>query len=648
MPMPAFDIGIVIVSYNVRHFLENCLQSVEHASKTPLKVEVWVVDNASVDGTPQMVRERFPQVNFISNDKNVGFSTANNQAIRQMSAKYILLLNPDTILEEDTLRKCFDFMEHRPEAGVVGIRMIDGAGKFLPESKRSVPNLWNSFCKLFYLSDLFPKSKRFSGYNLGYLPEMETNKVEVLCGAFMFIRSACLSKVGLLDEAFFMYGEDIDLSYRILLGGYDVWYYPEATIIHYKGESTKKGSFNYIKTFYGAMQIYVDKHYGKSHAGVFAKVIKIAVGIRGVISGLSSLIKSIIHPLLDFCFLFLALLVVKCFWANYYYMDVDYYKKSPTHIVLLIYALVWVFTLWFNGYYEYIQTRKKKVISVVTGMLLILIIYSLLPEYLRTSRAIILLGGMISMPLLSMTSWLLQGLKADKKIPLEENAIAIVASMENAEKLKSVILSSVENVKIYFIAPDENFNNGYFANSINNLPKIIRKLKISEVIYGSEDVPINVIINSMSIIGAGIAYKIGSAETLKIIGSGDRNSNGELLSLDVKYKLDINYIRRAKRLLDICISLFMIPLSIIWIFLNGFSLKIFNWIGNVLIGRSTWIGYGGTVEDFEFLPPLPNAIFPLSALIENASDIKQTNIEYARNYNVFYDLKMTLKKLFVK
>jgi len=226
MLMPAYDIGIVIVSYNVRHFLERCLQSIDNACKSPLKVEIWVVDNASVDGTARMVQEHFSHVHFIGNENNVGFSTANNQAIRQMDSKYVLLLNPDTIIEEDTLMKCFDFMEQHPVAGVMGVRMIDGAGKFLPESKRSVPNLWNSFCKLFFLSDMFPESRRFSGYNLGYLPEMETNKIEVLCGAFMFIRAETLTKVGLLDEDFFMYGEDIDLSYRILQGGYEVWYFP--------------------------------------------------------------------------------------------------------------------------------------------------------------------------------------------------------------------------------------------------------------------------------------------------------------------------------------------------------------------------------------------------------------------------------------
>ncbi|MBK9743677.1 MAG: glycosyltransferase family 2 protein [Saprospiraceae bacterium] len=157
------DIGIVIVNYNVRHFLIQCLQSVRHSHTNNLKIDVWVVDNASVDGSQALISQNFPEVHLIANEKNVGFSAANNQAIREMNAKYVLLLNPDTVLEEDTLQKCFAFMEEHTDAGAVGVRMIDGSGKFLPESKRKIPDLWNSFCKLTFLSDLFPSSKLFVG-----------------------------------------------------------------------------------------------------------------------------------------------------------------------------------------------------------------------------------------------------------------------------------------------------------------------------------------------------------------------------------------------------------------------------------------------------------------------------------------------------
>ncbi|MEM1359023.1 MAG: glycosyltransferase family 2 protein, partial [Bacteroidota bacterium] len=232
------DLSVVIVNYNVRYFLEQALLSVERAV-AGLRAEVWVVDNNSADGSVEMVRRRFPWVQLIANKGNPGFSVANNQAIRRSKGKYVLLLNPDTVVEEDTFRKCFDYMETHPLVGGLGVRMIDGTGRFLPESKRGLPTPWVAFTKAFGLARLFPRSRRFNHYHLGYLPAEETNTVEVLAGAYMWMRREALDEVGLLDEAFFMYGEDIDLSYRILKGGYENHYFPETTIIHYKGESTK-------------------------------------------------------------------------------------------------------------------------------------------------------------------------------------------------------------------------------------------------------------------------------------------------------------------------------------------------------------------------------------------------------------------------
>jgi len=236
-------LSVIIVNYNVKYFLEQALLSVRKASRG-LPVEVYVVDNNSVDDSVQMVEEKFPEVHLIQNKHNPGFSIANNQAIRLSKGEYVLLLNPDTVVEEDTFEKCISFMDAHPEAGGLGVRMIDGSGAFLPESKRGFPSPWVAFCKTVGLSRLFPKSRLFNHYHLGYLDEMETNEVEVLAGAFMLLRRTTLDKVGLLDEAFFMYGEDIDLSYRIIQGGYKNYYLPETSIIHYKGESTKKGSLN--------------------------------------------------------------------------------------------------------------------------------------------------------------------------------------------------------------------------------------------------------------------------------------------------------------------------------------------------------------------------------------------------------------------
>ena len=251
--------SVIIVNYNVKYFLEQCLYSVR-AAVTGMDAEVFVVDNNSTDGSVEYLRPKFPEVVFIENKDNPGFAKANNQAIRQCTGEYVLLLNPDTVVGEESLRSlCFQ-MDEDPEIGAIGVKMLNGHGVFLPESKRAFPSPWVSFCKIFGLSKLFPNSPAFARYSLPYLDKEQTHKVEVLAGAFMLLRHEALDKVGLLDESFFMYGEDIDLSYRIVLGGYKNLYVPER-ILHYKGESTKHGDLRYIRAFYGAMLIFYKKYY---------------------------------------------------------------------------------------------------------------------------------------------------------------------------------------------------------------------------------------------------------------------------------------------------------------------------------------------------------------------------------------------------
>lgn len=273
-------LSIIIVNYNVRLLLEQCLLSVRKAA-VGIDAEVFVVDNVSSDGSLEYLTPLFPEIHFIANTENVGFSRANNQAIRQSKGEYVLLLNPDTVVGEETLKNVLRFMSEHPDAGAAGVKMIDGNGRFLPESKRSLPTPWNSFCKMFGLAALFPKSPLFGKYRLLYHDRNEVHKVEVLSGAFMMIRSEALAKSGLLDETFFMYGEDIDLSCRIFQAGYHIYYLPE-TIIHYKGESTKKESLHYTKIFYGAMLIFFKKHY-PHYSVLFSILIKIAILLHAML-----------------------------------------------------------------------------------------------------------------------------------------------------------------------------------------------------------------------------------------------------------------------------------------------------------------------------------------------------------------------------
>lgn len=269
---------IIIVSYNVRAYLRQCLDSVRRAT-LGMDVEVVVVDNASTDGTVQEIATHAPWVKLIANKENLGFSGANNQAIRETTGEYVLLLNPDTIVGEDTIRESISFLDHHPEAGATGTRMLRIDGGFALESRRGVPTPFTAACKMLGLCTLFPKSRLFGRYYMRYLDENQPARIDIISGAYMMLRRTALNEVGLLDDTFFMYGEDIDISYRLLKAGWVNYYLPHP-ILHYKGESTQKTSFRYVKNFYNAMLIFYDKHFGgKNHLpGI---LIRMAVCMMG-------------------------------------------------------------------------------------------------------------------------------------------------------------------------------------------------------------------------------------------------------------------------------------------------------------------------------------------------------------------------------
>lgn len=253
-------LSVIIVSYNVRHYLAQCLDAVGRALKD-MDAEVIVIDNHSHDGTVDMLQRQFPQVTVISSQHNLGFARANNKAIREAHGEYVLLLNPDTIVGENVLREAVAFMDSHPKAGGAGVRMLRTDGTDARESRRGVPTLMTAFYKMTGLCDRYPQSHRFGKYYMGYLPWGSSVQIEIISGAFCLLRRQALDTVGLLDEDFFMYGEDIDLSYRLLKGGWQNWYLP-LRILHFKGESTQKSSFRYVHVFYEAMLIFIRKHYG--------------------------------------------------------------------------------------------------------------------------------------------------------------------------------------------------------------------------------------------------------------------------------------------------------------------------------------------------------------------------------------------------
>ncbi|MEN8230319.1 MAG: glycosyltransferase [Bacteroidota bacterium] len=639
------DLSVIIVNYNVKYFLEQCLHSVRQAMEG-LEVEVFVVDNNSVDGSVGEIRQKFPWVRIIENKENLGFSKANNQAARESQGRYLLLLNPDTVVEEDTFKKCIDFMDSHPDAGALGVKMIDGKGEFLPESKRSLPTPMVSFYKMFGLSSLFPKSRRFGKYHLGYLDKEKIHKVEVLAGAFMFLRKETLDKTGLLDESFFMYGEDIDLSYRITQAGYFNYYFPGTTIIHYKGESTKKGSLNYVKMFYQAMIIFAGKHFTSRKARTFRILINLAIYFRAALSLTRRFVAKLYRPLLDGVIIYLGYTFALPLWEQVRFGIPDYYPPMFLHLVVPAYILVWLISLYYSGGYD----KPMKIFSFLKGhligTLMILVVYALLPLDWRFSRALIFLGSLWAI-LSTLGLRILFHLTRirDYEIDLnKQKRMVIVGKEEEAKRVNSLLLDTQAKPDIIgFVSPSPGHTGSGYMGHMEQIDEIISINRVDEIVFCARDLPSQGIIRIMThLIGTSVDFKIAPPESLSIIGSNSINTAGDL------YTIPFNSIgkasnRRNKRLFDALSALLLLISFPFWfLFVKGHFRSVVNTI-RVLFGLCTWVGYlDPDNNDLTNLPHLKKGILnpALHLQSENlsAERIKEVNVVYAKDYRVFNDL----------
>ncbi len=647
-------LSVIIVNYNVKYFLEQCLNSVRKAIQG-IGTEIFVVDNNSVDGSIRMLREKFPEVIPIENKNNLGFSKANNQAIKRSSGEYILLLNPDTVVEDDTFTKCVEFMDEHPDAGGLGVKMIDGKGNFLPESKRGFPSPIASFSKMFGLSKLFPHSKIFGKYHLSYLDKDKIHQVDVLAGAFMMLRKSALEKTGLLDEAFFMYGEDIDLSYRIIQAGYKNYYFPKTRIIHYKGESTKKSSVNYVFIFYNAMVIFAKKHLTKQNARIFTFLINLAIYLRASIAIINRFFNKAFLPLLDTSFLYLGLLVIKGYWeAKVIFPQGGHYPDAFIYLVLPAYIIIWLLGIFLSGGYDRPIKLFKIPQGIIIGTLIILVFYALLPESWRFSRAIILLGaawGMTSMIVirLILNSFHIKGFEIGEP---KSKRFLIVGKSNEANRVKSLLKKTQLNAAfVGLVNPgkEKEKNNEYIGN-LSQIRDIVTIYNIDEIIFCSKNVSLQKIIDNMSeLYNTQVDYKIAPEDSFSIIGSNSINTSGDLYIIDIN---SINRIanKRHKRLFDILVSLIFIPLLPILIFILKQPGHFIKNIVKVLMGYKTWVGYYSKDDvSIEKLPAIPPGVLHPGDVFKNkriaAETYEKLNLIYARDYKFITDMNILIKGL---
>lgn len=642
------ELSVIIVNYNVAYFLEQCLNSCLKAAEHA-RVEIIVIDNNSVDGSDDMMREKFPEIPYIFNKENLGFSKANNQGMKMAQGEFVLLLNPDTVVEEMTFRLTIDFMNAHPEAGGLGVRMLDGRGKFLPESKRGLPTPSVAFYKIFGLSTLFPKSRTFGKYHLGYLSEFETHEIEILSGAFMMMRKSVLDEIGLLDEAFFMYGEDIDLSYRIVQAGYKNYYFPTTRIIHYKGESTKKSSVNYVFVFYRAMIIFANKHFSQNNAKLFSFLINSAVYFRAGLAIARRLISKSALGLLDFAASLILLFVL----SNFFKENDRVFPVEILRFALPGYTLIWLVSFFFSGAYDRPVSWIRLLRGGFIGTITILALYALLPKEWQFSRLFILIGALMVLVYFIISRVTLHWLLPNGKfLNVKTDKIkVIVGSPEECGRVAQVLKSmELTASKMKFVSSG-NEKSTDAIGSISQLSEIVEIHKVDEVIFCAKDTSAQEIIAWMSTISKpNLAFKIAQPESSFIIGSNSIDHPGELYLMNINAISEARH-QRAKRTFDVLTALFLIlflPLSLLLFVRIKMSIRS---VFQVLFGKLTWVGYAGQATGSKVLPNIRKGVFSAANQFDNASNLSESelqkiNLIYAKDYKWQVDMLILFRKLF--
>ncbi len=639
-------VSVIIVNYNVQYFLEVCLHSVFRALSAT-SGEVIVVDNQSTDGSLSMIRERFPEVKLIANEINQGFGKANNQGVAIAQGDYLLFLNPDTVLPEDFFEKTLTYMEAHPEAGCLGPKLLDGKGQYAPESKRSFPALSVALYKTTGINKLFSKSPYFNKYYAVHIGEDETAPVDVLMGCCMLLRTQVLDKIKVaFDEDFFMYGEDIDLSYRIQKAGYQNIYFPETSIIHYKGESTKKTTLSYVKIFNEALSLFVKKNYPASKAKVFSFVINAGIVFRAMITLLKNFLSIIKMPLLDMLLLLCVYWIVK----EVYLFDIKGYteiKPLALAITVPVYLSLWLGSMYLNGVYELSYHPLRVIRGMAVGTVLAIAYYGLLQTEFRYSRVIIISTAFIGTILMLLMHRVLYHFKILKYIPYDRisKKTTIIAGVEEYAATAKLMRDTEYPLQLFGRISNGSDKEIDALSNRSHLSETLYQSGIQEVVFGMNDLTYKEVFAMMQQCGAAYEYKIHLDGSKGFVGSNSRHTSGDIYITAPKYNLSHSYHVRNKRLFDWGFSFVLLagyPM-VVFVMKKG---SLFQNILAVISGKKTWVGYGKQTHS-EKLPLLKKAVIPtyymMDAVVPNEIIIEKTDTEYALHYNVFYDLRLAIK-----
>lgn len=658
------DLSIIIVNYNVKEFLLNLLDSL-YKALNEYESEIIVVDNASDDGSVELVRSRFPKVKLIENKSNLGFGAANNQALEVAKGKYLVLINPDTIVKEDTFTKLIDFLQDNPEAGMVGCKVLNPDGTLQLPCRRSFPGPWTSFTKITGLSKLFPKSKLFAKYNLTYLDEDETYEVDAISGSFMMMRREVYEKTKGFDPQFFMYGEDLDLCYRTQKEGYKVYYVHTTEIIHYKGESTKRSSIDETKVFYDAMHLFVRKHF--SSFFVVELILQSAIFFRKLFAFSNLYRLAIAAIIIDFVLGIISFFLAENIYLNERWKGFPEFTKPwiyivPTFIQVSISALM-------KSYKKEGFSVLRSIISLFVGLMVITSLTFFFKQF-AFSRAVVLIA--YTLLFFSFTFWRIIA-KSIFKVGLStnerKNRTLIVGTTEKAltltKKLKSSLTSIHHIIGLVGTSSKsigEEIQNFSVVGSLENIKKVIQENKIDKVIFSSDDITFNqmfgVVANCQ---GLNVEFMVAGTDMDYLVGKSSVTMLEDIPLLKVYYNVSSFPYQLAKGIFDFVLSSAILLLVYPLIYSRNkltkratrFSQFILN-TPKVFTRKYSFVG-PETESYFEGLylgKKGLTGLWNVESIDRNDEEEKRKlDIFYAKNQNVWLDIEIlsrTFSNMFIK
>ncbi|MBK7256575.1 MAG: glycosyltransferase [Ignavibacteriae bacterium] len=657
------DLSVIIVNYNVRQFLENALTSIGRALEG-LTGEIIVVDNASDDGSAAMVRAKFPAVRLIESAENLGFARANNLALREARGRHLLLINPDTIVQEDTCRVMVDFLDAHPEVGLAGCKILNPDGSFQLPCRRSFPTPWVAFTKTVGLSSLFPRSRMFGRYNLTYLDPDASYEVDAVSGSFMMLRREVYEKIGGLDEAFFMYGEDLDWCYRVKQAGWSVSYVHTTRIIHFKGESTRRSNLDEVRVFYGAMVLFVQKHFSHSRIGLL--FLRLGIFLRGGVAWLRRALQPLLSGSLDFILVAIAMIAAE--WL--YFGRIFSYPAYAYPIVWTVPGLMVVVVGAASRLYS---THRLAAFRAAMTVFVSYFVISAMVFFIKTfafSRAVVLISGMLSMVLLPgwrivARAWGKRSADRGREKTLFGSRTLIVGCGPSGQEVLRKLRARVDDgydvlgfIDATSARIGESVAGVEIVGSVENVGKVIDERQITDVIFATDELSYAGI---LGVIGRStrrdVNFRLVPTSLEAIIGKTRIDDLDPLPLVEIEYNIHRPANRMGKRLFDVTVAALLLivltPLRVLGrVRREGPFATFLTGLSEVVAGRKSFVGVesGGVDPRNSGGPYLgPRGLTGLVQVNRRANlpveERERYELYYAKNQSFVLDMEIMLKAM---